>query len=300
MDAELLTVDGKPVLRFERRLAHPPAKVWRAITDPGELKHWFPAAVSIEGTRMTFTFPDEAPVDDVSSGEVLTFDEPRVFAFRWNHDVLRFEIVPDGDGCRLLMTQVLGDGGLSAGRNAIGWDVCLDTLVARLSDVEFTPPSDWLGPMEAYVEKFGLGEGAVTPEGVRFERDLVWKPVADMWALLVEDSAVVVGGEPPVRATNGYVRPGAVTVADAPHVLEYEWLHSDVVAGRVRWEFRQDPASGTSVTLTQSVRDKELLPTMLAVWQVQLELFFAASFGEVRCPWPAERTEELRARYAQR
>ncbi|GLZ29414.1 hypothetical protein Lesp02_16040 [Lentzea sp. NBRC 105346] len=291
MNAELLTVDGKPVLRFERRLNHPPAKVWRAITDPAELKHWFPAAVEIDGMKMRFTFPEEAPVDGTSEGEVLTFDEPQVFAFRWNQDILRFEIVPDGDGCRLLMTQVLGDR-LSAGRNAIGWDVCLSGLTARLDGTEFEPPSDWLHPMEAYIDKFGLNRGTVTEEGLRFERDMVWKPVADLWALLVEDSHPEVADEPPVRATNGYVDTGPLTVVEAPHVLEY-----DSPQGRVRWEFAHDPAKGTTVTLTQSVAEKDLLPLLLAVWQVQLELFFAASFGEVRCPWPEERTQELRLTY---
>ena len=34
MNATLDTVDGRPVLRMERRLAHPPEKVWRAIHEP--------------------------------------------------------------------------------------------------------------------------------------------------------------------------------------------------------------------------------------------------------------------------
>jgi uncharacterized protein YndB with AHSA1/START domain len=34
MSTELRRIDGKPVLRFERVLAHPPAKVWRAVTEP--------------------------------------------------------------------------------------------------------------------------------------------------------------------------------------------------------------------------------------------------------------------------
>lgn len=293
MNAELLTVDGKPVLRLERRLAHPPAKVWRAITDPAELKHWFPAEVAFDGADMRFTFPGDAPVEAVSTGEVLVEDEPEVFAFRWNTDVLRFEIVPDGDGCLLVMTQVLGEGLPSAGRNAVGWEVCLDAMAARLDGTEFEEPTEHLAPTEAYVEKFGLGEGSVTGEGIRFERDLAWKPVADMWKLLVEDSEPKVGGAPPVRATNGYMEFGAVTAVEAPHVLEYE-----TSLGPVRWEFRHDPAAGTTVVLTQKVNGD--VPLALAVWQVQLELFFAASFGEIRCPWPAERTEELRARFAER
>ncbi|MBV8934055.1 MAG: SRPBCC domain-containing protein, partial [Kutzneria sp.] len=56
--ASLRIVEGTPVLRFERRIAHPPAKVWRAVTDPAEMAHWFPAAVETElrtGAAMRFT-----------------------------------------------------------------------------------------------------------------------------------------------------------------------------------------------------------------------------------------------------
>src|SRR6202012_5001916 len=49
MDEGTLTmIDGRPVLRFERRLRHPVATVWRAITDPAELAGWFPWQVEID------------------------------------------------------------------------------------------------------------------------------------------------------------------------------------------------------------------------------------------------------------
>jgi uncharacterized protein YndB with AHSA1/START domain len=34
-----------PRLRFVRHLAHPPEKVWRAITEPEHLKAWFPDTI---------------------------------------------------------------------------------------------------------------------------------------------------------------------------------------------------------------------------------------------------------------
>jgi uncharacterized protein YndB with AHSA1/START domain len=45
MNGTLETVDGRPALRFERRLAHPVERVWRAIVDPAELERWFVAPV---------------------------------------------------------------------------------------------------------------------------------------------------------------------------------------------------------------------------------------------------------------
>ena len=42
--------DGDTVgLRYERLLAHPPERVWRAITDSDQLQHWLP--VDIVGER---------------------------------------------------------------------------------------------------------------------------------------------------------------------------------------------------------------------------------------------------------
>jgi uncharacterized protein YndB with AHSA1/START domain len=307
------TIGGKPLLRFERRFAHPPAKVWRAVTDPAEAVHWFPAAIETElevGARMRFTFAEEAPIDANSEGEILELDPPKVYAFRWNTDVLRFELLPDAAGCLLVLTQTIGGDGwvqrLTAGRNAVGWDVCLDALSARLDGRPFEEPKEWLGPIEHYVEKFGLGEGEVldTHDGflVRFRRDLMWKPLDEVWSLLVEEHVVDVGTDAPLRATNGYVPPGPVTAAEPPRVVEYEWLHDGEPAGRVRWEFAHDPEVGTSVELTQTVpaRLADVRPTALAAWHVHLELFFAATHGEIRCPWPEERTEQLRAMYAAR
>ena len=39
-------VDGRPALRFERRLNHSVERVWRAVTDPAELARWFVSEVS--------------------------------------------------------------------------------------------------------------------------------------------------------------------------------------------------------------------------------------------------------------
>jgi uncharacterized protein YndB with AHSA1/START domain len=305
-----LHTDGDTsVLRFERRLAHSPDKVWKAITEPAEMAHWFPAEVRTElkpGARMEFTFPDSAPVDSGGDGEVLEFDPPKVYAFRWNNDVLRFELVPDGAGCLLVFSHFLGGGGLgrlAAGRNAAGWDVCLDTLQARLDGDTFEHPTDWLGPMERYIQQFGLDEGDIrtTPDGwvVHFARDLVWKPADQVWALLTEGTEPQAGAEPPLRATNGYVEVGPVTAVEAPRLLEYESRHNGNPAGRVRWEIIHDPALGTRVELTHTfpARLTEFRATALAAWHVHLELFFAATHDDIRCPWPQERTEQLQKHY---
>jgi uncharacterized protein YndB with AHSA1/START domain len=310
--ATMSTVNGEPVLRFERRFRHPVAKVWRAVSEPAELVSWFPAAVETElrpGAPMRFTFAEEAVVDGVWDGEVLEVDPPKVFMFRWNVDVLRFELIPDGDGCLLVFTQAVGGGAvgrLGAGRTAAGWDNCLDALAASLDGDAVPEQAEWLTPIESYVEEFGLGEGTVesTSDGwlVRFTRDLVWKPASEVWALLTEDTDVAVGDEPPLVTTHGYVPVGRVTAVDAPTLIEYEWCDDDKPVGTVRFTIVEDATFGTRVELTQTgpARLADVRPTVLAAWQIHLESFFAATHGVIRCPWPEDRQAELTKRYAER
>lgn len=283
-DATLTYVNGEPTLRFERRLRHAPAKVWRAVTDPAEMRHWFPTAVETElrpGAPMRFVFPEEAVVDGTWDGEVLEVDEPKVFMFRWNVDVLRIELIPDGDGCRLVFSQTLGGGRvglLAAGRTAAGWDTCLDQLAAGLDGSPAPDRTDWLPPMAHYIRKFGLDEGTVDGDGLRFARDLVWRKPADSWQILMDGM------------TNGMVPPGRVTLTDEPRALEYEWR-----SGTVRWEFVSDPKLGERVELTQHGPAGDRVEA-LAVWHHHLDLFFAAVMGSPTS-WSDDRIAELTKHY---
>lgn len=284
-DATLTYVNGEPTLRFERRLRHAPAKVWRAVTDPTEMKHWFPAAVEAElrpGAPMRFVFPEEAVVDGAWDGEVLEVDEPKVFMFRWNADVLRIELIPDGDGCRLVFSQTLGGGRvgfLAAGRTAAGWDTCLDQLVAGLDGSSAPDREDWLSPMAHYIRKFGLDEGTVDGAELRFARDLVWRRPADSWQILMDGMA------------NGMVPPGRVVRADEPNLLEYEWA-----GGTARWELLSDPKLGERVELTHRAPADHRVEA-LAVWHHHLDLFFAAVMGSPKS-WSDDRIAELTEHYA--
>ncbi len=298
-DATLTEVNGQPTIRLERRLAHRPAKVWRAVTDPAELKHWFPAAVEAElrpGAPMRFTFPGEAVVDGTWDGEVLEVDEQKVFMFRWGGDVLRIELVPDGDGCRLVLTQTIGGGDiglLGAGRSAAGWDTCLDQLVAGLDGTSLAEPEDWLTPIEHYVERFGIDEGAVeaTSDGwrLRFARDLVWRPPADVWPKLV------------ALARHEDIPAGRDLTVEEPRVLEYEWHHDGEPAGTVRWELHSDPKLGERVELTQRVpaRLADLRARLLATWHLRLAELFAATMGK-QPEAPADRLADLTRHYGTR
>ena len=314
--AALTTSDGRPTLHLQRRLAHPPEKVWRAITDPDELVNWFPARLETTlepGAPIRFTFenvdPDPDPDADASSGTVLEVDPPRLFAYRWGRDELRWEIVPDGAGCVLRFTHVLsGTPGTindryGAARHAAGWEVCLEYLAAELDGRPAGNPEErMLTLMERYIDSFGIGVGEIRDGTVvRFERDF-FQPIGDIWANLVDasvDAPVAVGGPTPPRTTNKHVPAGPVTAVDIERLLEYSWLHDGVQAGRVRWELHPTEW-GCRVVLTQTVPTDltDQRAVVLAAWHTHLELFFAAVFGEPR-PWPDDRTEELTKMYSE-
>jgi uncharacterized protein YndB with AHSA1/START domain len=163
------TVDDRPAVRFERRLAHPIDAVWQAVTDPAELAHWFPATVTVDlrpGGAMSFDFGGGVTLD----GEVTELDPPRLFAFSWGAEDLRFELEPDdgGAGCRLRFTHVLEERDTAA-RDAAGWHVCLEALALRLAGQPAparpstpAPTSEWRAHYEEYIRR-GFPAGAPIP-----------------------------------------------------------------------------------------------------------------------------------------
>jgi uncharacterized protein YndB with AHSA1/START domain len=283
VNATLDTVDGRPVLRMERRLAHPPEKVWRALTEPAHLNQWYPFTVTALELRVGGRIAFDDGGGTTVEGRVTELDPPRVFAFtqdptavlpREGENHLRFELRPDGDGCLLVFTHAFHDRPHAAA-NAAGWDACLDALEAVVDGKPVEPPASLVGRHEAYVEAFGLNRGAAepTPDGwrVRFERQLMQQPVDKVWQELDANGAVV-GGPPPPATTTAEVPSGTVTAVQAPRLLEYEWQAADGPGGRVRWELATDPA-GARMVLTQT-GPGELAgerPTALAAWQAHLD-----------------------------
>ena len=67
--------DGRPAVRFTRVYDHPVARVWRFVTDPDELAHWFPSRAEIElRAGGTVTFSEDPNLAD-STGRVLAVED---------------------------------------------------------------------------------------------------------------------------------------------------------------------------------------------------------------------------------
>jgi uncharacterized protein YndB with AHSA1/START domain len=157
-DGKLIEAEGGEVgVRFERRLAHPPERVWRAVTEPEELAAWFPDTIEGEfASGGTVRFPKFAEMGLPATGTVTEFDPPRLLAFTWGTSALRFELEPDGEGCRLIFTDTLPRE--ESAKNAAGWEVCLDSLEATLAGEEpgETGGDHWSELHERYADRFGV------------------------------------------------------------------------------------------------------------------------------------------------
>jgi uncharacterized protein YndB with AHSA1/START domain len=225
----LRTIEGRSVLRMERRLRHSAEKVWRALTEPEQLGRWFPASVNLQpriGSRVDYLMDGEP----AGGGEVLEFDPPRVFAITWNGEVLRWELLPADGGCLLVMSHTFDDR-FGAASFASGWTLCLDGMEMVLDGKSIDIEPDTGSLHDHFVELLGLNQGSAeqSPDGwsVRFERQLT-RPAEVVWSHLPSEGTVIERSE--------------------PKVLDCELPGG----GRVRWELTQGTGHGARLILTQS------------------------------------------------
>jgi uncharacterized protein YndB with AHSA1/START domain len=95
----------------ERVFAHPPEKLWRALTDPSLLAQWllkndFSPSV---GQRFQFRADPVQNWDGVIHCEVLAIEPQRSLSYTWSsmglQSVILFTLTPEEGGTRLRMEQ---------------------------------------------------------------------------------------------------------------------------------------------------------------------------------------------------
>jgi uncharacterized protein YndB with AHSA1/START domain len=151
-DGTLVTIDGRPALRFERTLAHSVERVWRAITEPAELERWFPAAADWT-PAMGETFEAYG-----ATGEVIEVDAPNRLAWTFGGEAFSFELSAADSGCRLVFTHVFDDRARAA-QTAAGWEAYLSRLEPHLAGghlSEADAHEQWEEAHERYAERFGV------------------------------------------------------------------------------------------------------------------------------------------------
>ena len=131
--AEVQKDGEKWTLVLVRDLPHPPAKVWKALTDPEHLRQWAPfdsdRNLGAVGTAKLSTVG--APTPLVSETHVKRADAPRALEYTWGGGDIRWELEPLGGGTRLTLWHNIARGFISMG--AAGWHICFDVLERHLA-----------------------------------------------------------------------------------------------------------------------------------------------------------------------
>ncbi len=125
--------DGRATIRFERRLKHPPARVWAAITEPGELIGWWgEAQVDLrEGGSFEVRWlnSDEDGNSAHMHAAIVRLEPERLLELEGDiHGTLRFELEPDGDGTTLRFSSTLELPEELRAKVVAGWHWHLDAL----------------------------------------------------------------------------------------------------------------------------------------------------------------------------
>jgi uncharacterized protein YndB with AHSA1/START domain len=153
------TVDGRPAVRFVRHLPHPVEKVWRAITDPDENEKWLPErSEAVEwkvGAEIRLIRDGE---EQPQRATIVEYDPPRLLATTFGNNLIRYELEPEGEGCRLTATHVI-PGDDQQAMIGVGWEICLQNLELVLDGEE--PTAEFGGKQaeelnEQYSKRFGV------------------------------------------------------------------------------------------------------------------------------------------------
>ena len=154
-------VEGRPALRFERRLDARIERVWRAVTEPAELARWFVAEVPWR--------PEEGEEFEAGgeSGRITALEPPRLIAWIWGVERYSFELAPDGAGCVLTFTHVFDPRLGPDWQHAAGWETYFNRLDAHLAGgfLSEERAHDGIDVLIARYRRSFEGDGEAEPAG---------------------------------------------------------------------------------------------------------------------------------------
>jgi uncharacterized protein YndB with AHSA1/START domain len=297
MQGNLEAAENNPVVRIERRLDHPIERVWRAITEPGELARWFPTPVHWK-PELGEVFEDQG-----GRGEIVELTPPRCIAWVWGEESFRFELTSEGDGCVLALTHGFRDLALAA-QHAAGWEIYLNRLDVHLANgflSEEEAHEEFPRLHERYVERFAVdaeleprafarmsGPRLSLEEGptLRLERRYSHS-VERVWRAISKPDEL-----------RHWFPPGEelqVTEKDPPHLLAGSWY-----GDTLRFELRPD-GEGCLLVFSHVFSDRAKAARDAAGWEscfVRLDALLAGAplSGEKAL----ERWPQAHERYAER
>jgi uncharacterized protein YndB with AHSA1/START domain len=128
-------------ISFDFDLPHPPAKVWRALTDPELLTQWLLPVVDLElapGAAFTFKTQPYPGWDGTVNCRFVEIEAQRKLSYTWNvpflETVVTFTLTPTASGTRLSLVQsgFKPDQKQNAGGARYGWKMMGGKLVDLL------------------------------------------------------------------------------------------------------------------------------------------------------------------------
>jgi uncharacterized protein YndB with AHSA1/START domain len=147
-----------------RDLHHPPARVWKALTDPVHLSEWAPfdadRNLATAGPVRLTTIG--APTPLVSESTVTRAEAPKLLEYGWGGNDVRWELEPLGSGTRLTLWHNIDRRFISWG--AAGWHICFDVLerflagepIGRIVGPEAMKFDGWQRLTAEYAKQFGI------------------------------------------------------------------------------------------------------------------------------------------------
>jgi uncharacterized protein YndB with AHSA1/START domain len=151
-------------LLLVRELRHPPEKVWRALTDPEQLREWAPfdadRTLDTSGpVKLTTVGP---PTPQVSETTVKRAEAPKLLEYTWGGNDIRWQLEPVAGGTRLTLWHNIDRRFISWG--AAGWHICFDVLdrflggepIGRLVGPDVLKNEGWQRLNAAYAKQFGV------------------------------------------------------------------------------------------------------------------------------------------------
>jgi uncharacterized protein YndB with AHSA1/START domain len=147
-----------------RDLRHSPVKVWRALTDPEQLREWAPydADHSLASAGPVTLTTVGAPQPTISQTRVTRAEAPRLLELEWNGSGLQWELEPLGTGTRLKLSHAIDRRFIAWG--AAGWHLCFDVLehwladdpIGRMVGMEVMQFDGWQRLVGEYGRQFGV------------------------------------------------------------------------------------------------------------------------------------------------
>lgn len=149
MIANIEKVEQHYIATIERHMNHPAKNVWAWLTENEKLKQWFPelrvGKLEHDGF-MTFQLSEE----DVKELEIYTFKEGSLLEFDWWGNNVRFELVNEQGGSRIMFVQKITELTDQTAKDLAGWHTCLLDIDALMGGRTISRTENWQKWYEQY------------------------------------------------------------------------------------------------------------------------------------------------------